>query len=136
MQFWQFWSLLNLDFSWIFAILEGWNVPKFYKSQISKPLKMQNCNWQTFLLLDLPQLISRKICVTEKSWNFHTAVTRLRRRNAAHSIKFPWNLRFIKENRTNMCTFHVFMVKAEMWLETFSSVEIRFATASTRVLKY
>ena len=58
---------LNLAFLWIFPFFEGWNLPY---EQNFQPLKWQN---RQFLeLLDSPTLISRKIWVTEKSWNFHT----------------------------------------------------------------
>ena len=46
----EFWFL------WIFALFEGWN-----------------CKiWQFFNFYNPPKLISRKIQVTEKSWNYHT----------------------------------------------------------------
>ena len=47
--------------------LKGWKLPNF---QYSEPLKWQKT--ADLELLDSPKLISRKIWVTEKSWNFRT----------------------------------------------------------------
>ena len=58
---------LNFYFLWIFALFECWNWPKEQNSQVPKMAKMA-----VFALLEPPKLISRKISVIEKSWNFHT----------------------------------------------------------------
>ena len=56
----EFWFL------WIFALFEGWNGPNEENSDFNmiKPAD--------FALLESQKLISRKIWVIEKSWNFHT----------------------------------------------------------------
>jgi len=52
-------------FLWIFALSEGWNLPN---QQNQVPLE-----WQKMAVLEFPhspKLVSRKIWVKEKSWNF------------------------------------------------------------------
>ena len=76
----QFWKFLKCKisrfntfkgsefwFSWIFALFEGRYLPKYQKFTAPKMAKMA-----VLQLLSSPKLISRKIQVTEKSWNFHT----------------------------------------------------------------
>ena len=57
---------LNYDFSWNFAILKAEILLK-QNQELRKKVKTS-----TFWHLKSPTLISRKIWVTEKSWNFHT----------------------------------------------------------------
>ena len=63
---------LNFDFFKNFCTFGRLKFTKSTKSTKSRagPLKLQK---QLFLeLLNSPKLISRKICVTDKFWNFHT----------------------------------------------------------------
>ena len=55
----------TFPFLWIFALFKGWKP----NEQNSEFLKLQK------LLVTL-KLISRKIWMTEKSWNFHTVILR------------------------------------------------------------
>ena len=57
---------LSFDFYEIFALFEGWKLPIQLNSE---PLKLQKR--QIFEFLDSPKFISRKIWMTENSWNFH-----------------------------------------------------------------
>ena len=66
----EFWDL------WLFPLIEGWNLPKWQKSEPPKMAKIT-----VFQLPNSPKLISRKIWVIEKSWNFHTFLIYLIRCN-------------------------------------------------------
>ena len=62
---------LNFDFYFlsILALFEGWNLPQKPKFRAQKIAKTT--------VLASPKLISRKIWMTEKSWNFYTVFPQL-----------------------------------------------------------
>ena len=64
--FCHFWGS-EFRFLWIFSLFKGWNLPIW---QNSEPLKWQKM--ADFALLDPSKLVSRKIWMTENSWNFHS----------------------------------------------------------------
>ena len=66
MLFWQILEALNFHCDGYFHILRV----DFSKNQNSEPQKTKKKH--IFNFLELPELISRKIWVTGKSWNFHT----------------------------------------------------------------
>ena len=60
---------LNFDFLWNLAFFEGSNSPNEQNSD-SEPIKWQKVAISE--LLNSQKMISRKIWVTQKSWNFYT----------------------------------------------------------------
>ena len=71
---------LNFDF---YESMHFMKVENYQINKIHTPLKMENT--AVLELLDCPKLISRKIRMTEKSWNFHTVnITFVRKRKMLH----------------------------------------------------
>ena len=61
----------TIDFSWILAFSEGW---KLLNWQNPVPLKLQNGSFGNSTIYIFPNLVSRKIWMTEKSWNFYNVL--------------------------------------------------------------
>ena len=64
-----FWHILRL---WIFIFYELLHFWEVEIDQINKIRSLKMAKTADFALLESPKLISRKISVVQKSWNFHT----------------------------------------------------------------